>query len=97
MYRNKKLLEVCRFIPCQHCGTDDGTVVAAHRNEGKGMGLKVSDTLVASLCFRCHSELDQGAKLTRDERRELWDAAHLRTLHTLIENGLLGVTNGTKK
>lgn len=96
MYRDTKLLEACRLIPCQHCGAEDGTVVAAHRNQGKGMGLKVSDTLVASLCFRCHIELDQGARLTKEERRELWNAAHLKTLHTLIEQGILGVKRAKK-
>jgi hypothetical protein len=49
MYTNKKLLEACRHLPCGACFCEDGTVVAAHRNQGKGMGIKVSDALVASL------------------------------------------------
>ena len=71
------------------CGAMDGTVCAAHRNQGKGMGLKNSDALVASLCFTCHLELDNGAKLTKEERRELWNEAYVRTMQHLIENEML--------
>lgn len=73
------------------CGIEDGTVVAAHRNEGKGMGLKVSDALVAALCHKCHAELDQGKELSRDARRSLWDKAYIRTIQYMIENELLTV------
>ena len=54
-YRNEKLLKACRSMECVNCGADDGTIVAAHQNEGKGMGLKAPDSRVMSLCFRCHS------------------------------------------
>jgi hypothetical protein len=27
MYRNRKLLDAARELPCQHCGVSDGTVV----------------------------------------------------------------------
>ena len=88
MYRNKRLLEVVRESPCQHCGAQDGTVVGAHSNslaDGKGRGIKAHDHKIAALCFRCHSELDQGAKLTREERREMWLQAHLKTMAWLFE------------
>lgn len=94
MYRNKRLIESCRNLPCQLCGTEDGTVVAAHSNsqsDGKGFGLKASDAAVAALCFRCHAEIDQGSKLDKQERRRLWMDAHLKTLRTLIERGILEV------
>lgn len=91
MYRNKKLLEIVREIPCQCCGACDGTVVAAHRNQGKGMGLKVSDALVAALCHSCHAELDQGLKLDRAERRAMWDSAYISTMQYMIENNLLSI------
>jgi mevalonate pyrophosphate decarboxylase len=89
VYRNKKLLVKLRDLPCMWCGAMDGTICAAHRNQGKGMGLKNSDALVASLCFACHSELDNGAKLTKEERRELWNEAYVRTMQHLIENEML--------
>jgi ribosomal protein S27AE len=89
VYRNKKLLEVVRESPCQNCGSQDGTVVAAHSNslaDGKGRGLKASDVKIAALCFRCHTELDQGAKLSRQERRDMWVDAHIKTIAWLFEN-----------
>lgn len=87
--RSKRLLEVARYIPCQHCGADDGTVVAAHTNwgGGKGRGIKADDNLIASLCFTCHSKLDQGANMTKAERMEMWENAHRMTVHTLLSLG----------
>ena len=85
IYRNVKLLETLRELPCMHCGAIDGTVCAAHRNEGKGMGSKVSDALVAALCHRCHFELDNGKELSREERRDMWNRAYVKTMQYLIE------------
>ena len=71
-YRNAKLLDLARGKSCVMCGRDDGTVVSAHSNlleHGKGKGLKAHDGMVSWLCHHCHSELDQGSKMTRDERR----------------------------
>jgi len=92
VYRNKKLLELMRDIPCMSCGTQDGTVVAAHRNQGKGMGIKVSDALVAALCVRCHYELDQGKEMSRDERRSFWNESYINTMQHLIEHGILQIS-----
>jgi len=92
MYRNPKLLEACRQLPCQLCEIEDGTVVAAHSNQladGKGRGIKAPDYRVASLCFNCHMALDQGNKLTKEQRREFWEVAHRRTIGELFERGLV--------
>jgi hypothetical protein len=94
MYRNKKLLELARLLPCQHCGIEDGTVVAAHSNQlrdGKGRGLKASDFRIASLCFRCHAEADTSSTLTKVARIEMWEQAHRATIGELFERGLVGV------
>jgi hypothetical protein len=94
VYRNKKLLEVARLLPCQHCGIEDGTVVAAHSNQlrdGKGRGLKSSDFRIASLCFRCHAEADTSSTLTKVARIEMWEQAHRATIGELFERGLVGV------
>ena len=96
MYRNKKLLETARLIPCQHCGTDNGTIVAAHSNQlrdGKGRGLKASDYRIASLCFTCHSELDQGSKMSKAERVEMFEEAHRKTIGEFFERGLIVVAS----
>lgn len=89
IYRNKTLTEIVRDLPCMHCGRIDGTVCAAHRNEGKGMGVKVSDALIAALCHRCHYELDNGKDLSRDERRDMWNRAYVKTMQYLIEKEYL--------
>jgi len=93
-YRNKKLLEVVRESPCQHCGTEDGTVVAAHSNQlrdGKGRGIKASDHKIAALCFRCHYNYDQGMSMSKLERTEFFDEAHRKTIGWLFENDKLEV------
>lgn len=89
LFRSKKLLEKLRECPCGICGAQDGTVIAAHRNEGKGMGIKVSDALTAALCYQCHMTLDQGKDLSREERRNLWNKAFINTAQYMIENELL--------
>jgi hypothetical protein len=94
LYRNTHLLKIVRLSPCQNCGISDGTVVAAHSNQlrdGKGRGLKAEDYRIAALCFTCHAEIDQGAKLSKAERLEIWENAHRKTVGWLFNNDLLTV------
>ena len=94
-YRNKKLLEILRQSPCQACGREDGTVVAAHSNQlrdGKGRGLKANDYRIAALCSVCHQEIDQGTKLSKAERIEKWEEAHRSTIGWLFENNKINTT-----
>ena len=72
----------------------DGTVVAAHSNQlrdGKGKGIKAHDFRIAALCYRCHADLDQGSQMSKDERREVWEEAHRRTIGELFLRGLIDV------
>ena len=67
-------------------------MVAAHSNQladGKGKGIKASDYRIAALCFSCHMDLDQGNKLSKDQRREFWEMAHRRTIGELFERNLI--------
>lgn len=83
IYRSERWLSAVRSIEsCVLCGRY-GTQ-AAHRNEGKGMGVKVSDCLCAALCHDCHHEIDNGRDLSRDERRALMDKAIVLTLEKLV-------------
>ena len=94
MYRNQKLLEAVRESPCQHCGVNDGTVCAAHSNQlrdGKGRGLKAHDFRIAALCFKCHSALDQGRDMSREERVNMFEDAHRATVGWLFENDIIGL------
>lgn len=89
--RSKALLEACRKIPCQHSGVSDGTVCAAHSNSqthGKGRGIKADDNRVAALCHHVHMMIDQGSKLSKEEREEIWWQAHVKTVKELLRRGL---------
>ena len=82
--RDKALLKRVALLNCQHCGS--GTMVqAAHTNwgGGKGRGIKADDNLVAALCQTCHWEVDQGTKLSKQERQTMWQAAHEKTIKAL--------------
>jgi hypothetical protein len=94
MYRNPKLLKSIIEAPCMHCGISDGTVVAAHSNQlrdGKGRGIKANDYRIAALCYTCHHELDQGNKLSKQERVDMWEAAHRLTVGWLFDNDKIKV------
>ena len=86
-YRSQRWLKAVASLPCVICG--EQRTQAAHRNEGKGMGIKVDDCLTAALCVECHSQIDQGKYLSRDERRQAMDRAILDTLVRLARNGYL--------
>lgn len=89
--RDEALRQAYRAIPCQNCMRNDGTVCCAHANwaaHGKGKSIKASDDRGASLCFSCHSGLDQGRELSRDERRQVWEGAHRRSVELLVSEGL---------
>lgn len=95
-YQSPTLLGLARLVPCcTACGGGNrGDVVAAHSNQlrdGKGRGIKAHDYRVAFLCYRCHTELDQGAAMSREERVAFWEAAHRASIAWLFESGHLVV------
>jgi hypothetical protein len=55
------------------------------------MGMKAHDVYSAALCVSCHSSIDQGNKLTYEERKELWEAAWRKTMLVLFESGLVNI------
>jgi hypothetical protein len=94
MYRNDKLLKLARHSPCQICGIEDDTVVSAHSNQlrdGKGKGIKAHDYRIAYLCYHCHYALDQGTVLNKEDKKEIWDEAHRKSIGWLFENGYIDV------
>lgn len=74
---------------CVRCGSYG--VEAAHRDEGKGMGVKTGDHLTAALCPSCHHELGNGKKYPREERRNEMNLAILKTFDLLVNMGLVGL------
>jgi hypothetical protein len=95
-WRCPALLALAREAPhCMCClRPNRGDVVAAHSNQlrdGKGRGLKAHDYRIAFLAGPCHFEIDQGSKLSKEQRVERWEDAHRRTIGWLFENGHLRV------
>ncbi len=95
-YRDKDLLRLAEGEPCllmvaTNClGGEGSTTVACHSNlliHGKGRSIKADDNLCASLCHACHMALDQGSKLSKSERIEMWTQAHKRTVRLLVSRG----------
>ena len=90
IFRSNKWLQAVREIDCcVLCGRYG--VQAAHRNEGKGIGLKVDDSLTAALCPSCHERIDNGKDLSREERRSEMDRAIVLTLQKLTREGRVTV------
>jgi ferredoxin len=76
------------------CHSQDGTIVAAHSNlieHGKGMGSKAHDGMAAWLCHTCHSQLDQGGSLSKQERAEYTMRAICRTYMCMWDKQLIEV------
>ena len=91
-YYNKKILDGARDEPCVLCGSI-GTTVAAHSNSlahGKGVGLKTPSYYVAYVCFHHHNLIDgREGKLTKEEKRELWQEAWIKTIPIFFEKGIV--------
>lgn len=83
-HRSEALRKSAQGESCVACGREDGTVVWAHRNEGKGMGLKQHDLLGLYLCQACHSWYDQG-KADRDEKRRFFEEHYPATMARVAE------------
>lgn len=86
-YRNPAVLQEAQNHPCQLCGANDGSVVAAHSNQsvhGKGMALKANDWAVAYLCSICHHQIDQGFLYTKHQKQQLWNQAHKKSVPLFI-------------
>lgn len=84
----QKLWGYVAELPCQRCGSHG--VQVAHSNsqaDGKGMGLKAWPWKVAALCPKCHQEIDSGNTLSKQERREAWLDAHIKTISELFAAG----------
>lgn len=102
-YRNRKLLDLahrmqqCQLrIPGVCIGHSEHGCEPAHANNwrqtfGKGGARKAHDCFFAAACHPCHVALDQGNKLTGEEKFEYWSRGHNRTLLALFRNGWIKV------
>ena len=76
----------CQFPGCPGCPD----VQVSHSNQsrdGRGMGMKAYPWRIAAIGAKHHVEIDSGKNLTREERIELWEAAHRSTIGLLFERG----------
>jgi len=64
-------------------------IQVAHRDFGKGMGLKTAPWMTAALWHELHRELTDGTQYNRDEKRALMDRAIVNTHDRLIRAGRL--------
>lgn len=87
MKNRKWLAAVGSLETCVLCGAYG--VQVAHRNEGKGMGMKAGDHMTAALCPACHHEIDNGKDLPLSERRARMDRAIVLTLGEPVRRGLV--------
>ncbi|CUJ80817.1 MAG: hypothetical protein J0I68_30825 [Achromobacter sp.] len=77
----------CRSYP------EDPTVVPAHQNEGKGMGLKVHDKFTVPACHFCHALYDQSG-IDREIKRATFDWAYTRWEPVRAEKMKEGAAHG---
>lgn len=99
-YHEPKYLAACKGEPCYLqlpaiCRGADGleTVVPAHRNQGKGMGLKVPDEQTVPACFWCHTAYDQSG-LPREIKRAAFDWAYTRWSQVRVSKMNEGASHG---
>lgn len=66
-----------------------GPLQVAHRDFGKGMGLKTQPCDTAALCVPCHRELTDGTKYSRDQKRAFMDRAIVNAHVRMVRDGKL--------
>jgi hypothetical protein len=96
-FRDRDLLNLAYSLSCtlELPGCEHTAGEPAHSNQsrhGKGGSLKAHDCFFASACRSCHREIDQGKTMSREEKFDAWDRAHIRTMLQLWERGLIQVT-----
>ena len=80
LLRDKDYRMAVASLPCFNCGIE-GYSQAAHADEGKGLGMKSSDSTVYPLCADrpgtegCHSRIGAKGIFSREARREFEKAA----------------------
>lgn len=89
-------LDLCRNRACISCGQNDGTVVPAHRNEGKGMGVKTDDFYAIPLCYKCHFWYDNGPA-PLEHKRAYWKDHWLLHMSALLAAGMVAPVGYSEK
>ena len=99
-YRNRKFLNLAHdmhectlMIPSACIGYSVDGCEPAHANSqmfGKGMGIKADD-IFAAACPGCHFEIDQGKRLSKEDRLWYWMRGAILTMARLMQDGKVGM------
>lgn len=101
--RDRPLLDLAHDLNvCTNCSKWRDGLDPAHENgiaAGKGQSIKGQDNRHAALCPTCHTWYDSGTGMdptglyhgTRDDKKEMWIRAHLRTFDEYWRRGWLTV------
>lgn len=96
--RSKAIRQAAKDEPCTLCGTNDGTTVFCHLNEGwagKCMGQKADDLGGGFFaCYSCHLKYD---KNSGDIDPAMVLRSVYRTLVRLYELGIIRISNEKTK
>jgi hypothetical protein len=84
-FRSPELLKLASGQSCtiKLPGCVGGPCVACHSNQakhGKGRSVKAHDCFIAFGCDHCHREIDQGKTLSREQKFDAWERAHIATM-----------------
>lgn len=96
-FRSRPFLNLCAGRPCIACGADDGTIVPAHRNHGKGMAIKASDAWTLPLCMVCHAAYDSDQLGTRVETDDWFCRLYAQHIDNLLTEGRLTIDGKPQK
>jgi hypothetical protein len=94
-FRSRDLLNLCYEFDCLlriDSVCTGGTGEPCHANwpeHGKGAGMKAHDCYAVPGCRACHMALDQGSKLSGEQRKDIWLRAFWKYLPQLWQRGLL--------
>jgi len=85
--------EECTLQIHPYCNGNPETVVLCHLPSDSGMGQKSPDWWAAYGCSACHDVIDgrSGHLLDRHIVNECMRMGHYRTLHRMIEKGLITI------
>ena len=76
------------------CNGNPETTVAAHSNRlihDKGLGIKAHDCYIVWACSSCHTEIDQGNKLSQQEKIEYWNVGFQKTILQMFLQSIIKV------
>ena len=88
-FRSEAWRRAVASLPCVRCFKNGPSQCAHANHRGKGMAFKAPDVWTFPMCPECHRDFDQGATLTKAQKREFADEWILLTIRALAMKGLV--------